>query len=111
MELYEMVGLPFQVFLLDRQCKPCTMAVDTTEYKFKLALIERKYEEVLHMVRNAKLVGQSIIGYLQKKGYPEVRFCRSLPWLPDGYSRIFRIICVWPYGLLDNGSATLRCKI
>ena len=24
------------------------------------------------MVRNAKLVGQSIIGYLQKKGYPEV---------------------------------------
>ena len=66
------VVCPFQVFLLDRQCKPCTMAVDTTEYKFKLALIERKYEEVLHMVRNAKLVGQSIIGYLQKKGYPEV---------------------------------------
>ena len=96
------------MFLQDRQCKPCTMAVDTTEYKFKLALIERKYEEVLHMVRNAKLVGQSIIGYLQKKGYPEVRLCS---WLPDGYSRIFRIICVWPYGLLDCGSATLRCKI
>ena len=32
-------------------------------------------------------------------------------WLPDGYSRIFRIICVWPFGLLDYGSATLRCKI
>ena len=29
--------------------------------------------QVLHMVRNAKLVGQSIISYLQKKGYPEVR--------------------------------------
>jgi coatomer protein complex subunit alpha (xenin) len=27
---------------------------------------------VLNMVRNAKLVGQSIIAYLQKKGYPEV---------------------------------------
>ena len=26
------------------------------------------------MVRNAKLVGQSIISYLQKKGYPEVSF-------------------------------------
>jgi coatomer protein complex subunit alpha (xenin) len=37
-----------------------------------LALINRKYDEVLHMVRNAKLVGQSIIAYLQKKGYPEV---------------------------------------
>ncbi len=30
------------------------------------------YPQVLHMVRNAKLVGQSIISYLQKKGYPEV---------------------------------------
>ena len=26
------------------------------------------------MVRNAKLVGQSIIAYLQQKGYPEVIF-------------------------------------
>ena len=32
-------------------------------------------------------------------------------WLPDGYSRIFKIVCVWPFGLLDYGSATLRCKI
>ena len=31
------------------------------------------------MVRNAKLVGQSIISYLQKKGYPEV------PSLPTQY--------------------------
>jgi len=61
-----------QIFLLNRECKPCTMAVDTTEYRFKLALINKKYDEVLHMVRNAKLVGQSIIAYLQKKGYPEV---------------------------------------
>ena len=28
--------------------------------------------KVLQMVRSAKLVGQSIIAYLQKKGYPEV---------------------------------------
>ena len=35
----------------------------------------------------------------------------SSSWLPDGYSRIFRIVCVWPFGLLDYGSATLRCKI
>ena len=33
------------------------------------------------------------------------------PWLPDGYSQILRIVCVWPFGLLDYGSATLRCKI
>jgi len=48
------------------------MNIDSTEYKFKLALVERKYDEVLHMVRNAVLIGQSIISYLQKKGYPEV---------------------------------------
>jgi len=61
-----------QVFCLDRECKPRVLNIDPTEYRFKLALIQRKYEEVLHMVRNAKLVGQSIIAYLQQKGYPEV---------------------------------------
>jgi len=61
-----------QVFCLDRECKPRILNIDPTEYRFKLALVNRKYEEVLHMVRNAKLVGQSIIAYLQQKGYPEV---------------------------------------
>ena len=61
-----------QVFCLDRECKPRILNIDPTEFRFKLALINRKYEEVLHMVRNARLVGQSIIAYLQQKGYPEV---------------------------------------
>ncbi|XP_054261634.1 coatomer subunit alpha-like [Macrosteles quadrilineatus] len=61
-----------QVFCLDRECKPMVLSIDPTEYRFKLALINRKYDEVLHMVRNARLVGQSIIAYLQQKGYPEV---------------------------------------
>ncbi|XP_067002871.1 coatomer subunit alpha [Anabrus simplex] len=61
-----------QVFCLDRECKPRILKIDPTEFKFKLALINRKYEEVLHMVRHARLVGQSIIAYLQQKGYPEV---------------------------------------
>ena len=33
------------------------------------------------------------------------------PRLPDGYSQIFRSNVFWPSGLLDYGSATLRCKI
>ena len=37
-----------------------------------MALVKRNYGEVLKMVRNTKLVGQSIIAYLQQKGYPEV---------------------------------------
>ena len=97
-----------KVFCLDRNCKTRVLTVDSTEFKFKLALIHRKYDEVrleancyvqrykhskchlqcttylhitvpfpscyqvLHMVRNANLVGQSIIAYLQQKGYPEV---------------------------------------
>ncbi|KAK3106032.1 hypothetical protein FSP39_011311 [Pinctada imbricata] len=60
------------VYCLDRESRPRILGIDPTEFKFKLALVNRKYEEVLHMVRNAKLVGQSIISYLQKKGYPEV---------------------------------------
>ncbi|XP_076090931.1 coatomer subunit alpha-like isoform X1 [Mytilus galloprovincialis] len=60
------------VYCLDREARPRVLSIDPTEFKFKLALVNRKYEEVLHMVRSAKLVGQSIISYLQKKGYPEV---------------------------------------
>ncbi|GAA49855.1 coatomer protein complex subunit alpha [Clonorchis sinensis] len=60
------------VFCLDRDYAPLVLSIDPTEYRFKLALINRRYDEVLHMVRNSNLVGQAIIGYLEKKGYPEV---------------------------------------
>lgn len=60
------------VYCLDRQATPRVLTIDPTEFRFKLALVQRKYDEVLQMVRGAKLVGQSIIAYLQKKGYPEV---------------------------------------
>ncbi|KIH45111.1 hypothetical protein ANCDUO_24852, partial [Ancylostoma duodenale] len=39
--------------------------------KHTLTLINRKLE-VLNMVKNSTLVGQSIISYLEKKGYPEI---------------------------------------
>ena len=39
---------------------------------FKLALEDKKYGEVMHMVRHSRLCGQSIISYLQEKGFPEV---------------------------------------
>lgn len=86
-----------QVYCLDRECKTGVMAIDPTEYNFKLALVQRNYDQVripnccagptsdvprqvLHMVRNSQLPGQSIIAYLQQKGYPEVTatsFCFS----------------------------------
>lgn len=72
-----------QVFCLDRECRPHMLTIDPTEFKFKLALIHHKYEEVLHMVRNSRLVGQAVISYLQQKGYPEV----ALHYVKDDKTR------------------------
>ena len=35
-----------KVFCLDRNCKTRVLMVDSTEFRFKLALINRKYDEV-----------------------------------------------------------------
>lgn len=48
------------------------MQIDTTEYVFKLALLQHKFEQVLKMIKGSALCGQSIISYLQSKGFPEV---------------------------------------
>lgn len=61
------------VHCLDRNAKPRSITIDPTEYRFKLALMRKNYDEVLHIIRTSNLVGQSIIAYLQKKGFPEVR--------------------------------------
>ena len=37
---------------------------------FKLALIQRKYDQVLSMIKSGSLCGQSIIAYLQAEGIP-----------------------------------------
>ncbi|KAI9207062.1 coatomer WD associated region-domain-containing protein [Polychytrium aggregatum] len=60
------------VYCLDRDAKVRVLSVDPTEYLFKLALVRRNYSEVLRIIRNSNLVGQSIIAYLKKKGYPEI---------------------------------------
>lgn len=59
------------IHCLDRSARPRTITMDPTEYKFKLALIKNNYEEVLRIIQTSNLVGQSIIGYLKKKGFPE----------------------------------------
>ncbi|KAK4702638.1 coatomer subunit alpha, partial [Phenoliferia sp. Uapishka_3] len=60
------------VHCLDRNAKPRSIPIDPTEYRFKLALMRKNYDEVLHIIRTSNLVGQSIIAYLQKKGFPEI---------------------------------------
>eukprot|EP00049_Salpingoeca_infusionum_P027282 m.31496 g.31496 ORF g.31496 m.31496 type:complete len:1209 (-) comp9423_c0_seq1:1240-4866(-) len=71
------------VYCLDRQVQTVLLKIDPTEYRFKLALINRAYDQVLYMVRNSSLPGQSIIAYLQQKGYPEV----ALHFVKDNRTR------------------------
>ena len=68
---------------------------------------------------DGKLEGTNVVGAAKKSTVTMVTGCKNTDdvilveqgWLPDGYSQIFRIICVWPFGLLDYGSAMLRCII
>jgi len=60
------------VHCLDRDGKNRRIQIDSTEYVFKLALVQRKFDQVLSMIKSNVLCGQSIIAYLQKKGYPEI---------------------------------------
>lgn len=71
------------VYCLDRTSKPKILEVDPTEYRFKLALIKRNYAEMLQIIKTSSLVGQSIISYLQKKGYPEI----ALQFVQDPQTR------------------------
>ncbi|KAJ5220344.1 hypothetical protein N7468_009548 [Penicillium chermesinum] len=57
--------------------------IDPTEYRFKLALVKRNYDEMLQIIKTSSLVGQSIISYLQKKGYPEI----ALQFVQDPQTR------------------------
>lgn len=71
------------IYCLDRAAKPKILQIDPTEYRFKLALIKRNYDEMLNIIKNSSLVGQSIISYLQKKGYPEI----ALQFVQDPQTR------------------------
>ena len=61
---------------------------------------------VEHLLRDIK---DTSVGSLSQRITNQLLGLKA--WLPDGYSQILRIVCVWPSGLLDYGSATLRCKI
>ncbi|KAK4992908.1 hypothetical protein LTR50_000814 [Elasticomyces elasticus] len=71
------------IYCLDRTAKPKVLTIDPTEYRFKLALVRRHYDEMLNIIKTSSLVGQSIISYLQKKGYPEI----ALQFVQDPQTR------------------------
>ena len=61
-----------QLFCLDREARARVLSIDTTEAKFKLALANKRYGQVMKMVRHSRLCGRAIVAYLQSKGFPEV---------------------------------------
>ncbi|CCD22367.1 coatomer subunit alpha NDAI_0A02090 [Naumovozyma dairenensis CBS 421] len=71
------------VYTLDRDGEVEILTIDPTEYKFKKALINKNFPEVLRIIRNSNLVGQNIISYLQKSGYPEI----ALQFVQDPQTR------------------------
>lgn len=60
------------LFCLDREGKMKLIEIDITEALFKIALETKDYSEVMRIVKHSRLCGQSIVSYLQEKGYPEV---------------------------------------
>ncbi|KDQ58434.1 hypothetical protein JAAARDRAFT_128617 [Jaapia argillacea MUCL 33604] len=60
------------IHCLDRSARPRTITFDPTEYRFKMALVKNNHEEMLYIIRTSNLLGQSIIAYLQQKGFPEI---------------------------------------
>ncbi|KAL1757481.1 coatomer WD associated region-domain-containing protein [Schizophyllum commune] len=86
---------------LDRSARPRTITFDPTEYRFKLALLKHNYEEMLYIIRTSTLLGQSIIAYLQQKGFPEI----ALHFVQDTNTRFeLAIEC----GNLDVAMETAR---
>ena len=49
-----------------------TLDLNSIEYRFKLALHNKRYNEVKHILESGGLCGSAIIGYLQEKGFPEI---------------------------------------
>ena len=60
------------IFCLDRDGRNRQLQFDPSEYMFKLALNAKRFDQVLSMIKSGQLCGQSIIAYLQQKGYPEI---------------------------------------
>ncbi|KAM0887483.1 hypothetical protein ACQ4PT_029000 [Festuca glaucescens] len=60
------------IFCLDRDGKNKLITVDASEYIFKLALLRKRYDHVMSIIKSSQLCGQAVISYLQQKGFPEV---------------------------------------
>lgn len=71
------------VYSLNRSGEVEILTIDPTEYRFKRALVNKNFPEVLQIIKTSNLVGENIIGYLQKAGFPEI----ALQFVQDPQTR------------------------
>lgn len=57
---------------VDRNGEVQKIKISSTEYRFKLALHNKRYNEVKKILESGGLCGNAIVKYLQEKGFPEV---------------------------------------
>ena len=57
---------------VDRDGNLKNLQIDLTECRFKVALAQGKYKEVMEIIKSGNLCGEAVVGYLEDKGYPEV---------------------------------------
>jgi len=60
------------MYYVDREQQVHKQRLNCTEYLFKLALHQRKFNDVKMWITNGRICGNVVIGYLKQKGYPEV---------------------------------------
>ncbi|CCE63084.1 hypothetical protein TPHA_0D04500 [Tetrapisispora phaffii CBS 4417] len=82
------------LYTLNRDGEVQILSIDPTEYRFKKALTNGNYPEVMRIIKNSNLVGQNIISYLQKSGHPDV----ALQFVQDPQTRFDLSV---EYGNLD----------
>lgn len=61
-----------QVAFLDRETVISVMTIDSTEYRFKMALLKGQTRDIKTIIGQSKILGDSIIAYLQQRGYPDI---------------------------------------
>ncbi len=81
--LYIVRTAGMHMFCLDRETRTRVLDIDIGEAKFKLALEDRRYGEVMHMVRHSRMCGQAIVSFLREKNFPEV----ALHFVTDAKSK------------------------
>ncbi|CEM30295.1 unnamed protein product [Vitrella brassicaformis CCMP3155] len=60
------------LYFLTREHTVQKQKLNCTEYLFKLALHHKQFNQVASFIKTGRLCGNAVIGYLKRKGHPEV---------------------------------------